>query len=252
VGDEIEVQFVVSRELELVPENIPLDILYEDEWIIAVNKPAGMVVHPAFGNWTGTFVNALLYHCRHLERNDDVRPGIVHRLDKDTSGVLLAAKSVDVLRKLSDLFAERTIEKTYLAVCVGKPASQEVCVPIGRHPIHRKQMAVLQEGGKEATTILQQMQAGKRVSLVRLQPKTGRTHQLRVHMKHIGHPIVGDPLYGRDDINAAYGINHQLLHAYSLSFLHPVLQTQVVLHAPLPPKMDQIIEKEIGIFKMLG
>ena len=243
IDDEVEVQFVVTKELEVTPENIPLQILYEDEHMLAINKPAGMVVHPGFGNWTGTFVNALLFYCKALEKQDTIRPGIVHRLDKDTSGVLLAAKTYAMHQGLTALFAKRAIDKRYLAVCLGKPAnSLHIKAPIGRHPIYRKQMAVLEVGGKEASTHFQLIKGNKQLSYLAIKLETGRTHQIRVHMKHIGHPLLGDALYGKEGQNALYKAERQMLHADSCSFIHPMTKQEIVIKAPIPEDMRKIIE----------
>ncbi len=237
-GDEIEVQFVPTVELDLTPENIPLNILYEDEYMIAVNKPAGLVVHPGPGNWKGTFVNALLYHCKGLERTDDIRPGIVHRLDKETSGVLIAAKTKEMHLKLSDLFARRQVEKHYLAICLGSPTNQTIDAPIGRSPTQRKLMAVV-ETGKPARTHIETLATNGTLSLLDINLETGRTHQIRVHLKHIQHPILGDDVYGK----MLYGATRQLLHASTLSFIHPMTKRPLLLKAEVPEDMKQFIEK---------
>jgi 23S rRNA pseudouridine1911/1915/1917 synthase len=242
-GDEIEVQFVVTRALDIAPENIPLDILYEDEELIVVNKAASMVVHPAHGNWSGTFVNALLFHCRNLECSDVIRPGIVHRLDKGTSGVLIAAKTAHMQERLARLFAARRVRKRYLAICLGKPENQTIRASLGRHPVLRKEIAVLEVGGKEAETELEILKSNGVLSLVALLPKTGRTHQLRVHLKHIGHPILGDPLYGRERQNSLFRARRQLLHAETLEFLHPKSGKLMTFIAPIPDDMKEVIEK---------
>ncbi len=236
-GDEIEVEFALTEEISLEPEDIPLDILYEDEYLLAINKPAGLVVHPAVGNWRGTFVNALLYHCKTLPKGDTLRPGIVHRLDKETTGLLLAAKTTDTQQKLVALFAERKIEKTYLAICLGNPGNQTLTTQIGRHPTQRKKMTVLQEGGKEAITRIETETCDGKVSVVHLFPKTGRTHQLRVHLKALGCPILGDTLYGNPSANTKYGATRQLLHAQTLKFTHPQTGKAIHLEAPIPKDM---------------
>lgn len=243
-GDEIEVQFVLTPEIALDPEPIPLDILYEDEQLIAVNKPAGMVVHPAPGNWRGTFVNALLHHCITLDREQSpLRPGIVHRLDKETTGVLLAAKTNWMHQRLVGLFQGRQMRKEYLAIVVGNPGDGEVNAAIGRHPVHRKQMTVVAEGGRQARTLYHTLKTSGELSLVRLQLVTGRTHQARVHMRHLGHPILGDPVYGNTGMNTKYRLQRQMLHAALLSFQHPETQQTVVLEAPLPADMQRIAEE---------
>lgn len=233
IGDEIEVCFQLTEEISLEPENIPLDILYEDDHLLAVHKPAGMVVHPAAGHPRGTFVHALLYHCKNLPFGNTFRPGIVHRLDKDTSGVLLAAKTYEVHQKLIELFSSRSIEKTYLAICAGNPGSTVVNAPIGRHPQRRQEMAVV-ENGKEAISQIRTLKIEKELSLVEIKPKTGRTHQIRVHLKHLGTPVLGDPVYGSPAANKKHQALRQLLHAQSLKFVHPISQQILELAAPLP------------------
>ena len=199
-GDEIEVCFQYTPESPVQPENIPLEILYEDEHFLAVNKPAGMVVHPAPGHRSGTFVNALLHYCKQIAPLDPLRPGIVHRLDKETSGVLLAAKTAKAHQKLVEKFSSREMEKTYLAFCVGKPRSGLLSAAIGRHPVHRKEMTIMPDG-KEAITDIQTLAFNDKLSFVLAKPKTGRTHQIRVHLKHAGAPVLGDSVYGSSKAN---------------------------------------------------
>lgn len=241
-GDEIEVEYVCAPELTLVPENLPLDIIYEDDHLLVVNKAAGMVVHPAPGNWTGTFVNALLYHCRelqargNLEGKQTIRPGIVHRLDKDTTGLLIAAKTAVAQQRLIEMFTNRQIHKEYLAICVGNPGEGKIEEPIGRHPIHRQKMSV-REDGRYALTWYHTLAHDSYLSFVRVEIATGRTHQIRVHMKHIGHPVLGDAVYGHLGANAKYGADRQLLHAYRLSFSHPITSDVLDFQAPIPRDM---------------
>jgi 23S rRNA pseudouridine1911/1915/1917 synthase len=240
-GDEIEICFQATPEATLQPENIPLEILYEDEHLLAVNKPAGMVVHPAPGHWTGTFVNALLFHCQDIApTTDPLRPGIVHRLDKETTGVLLAAKTLQAHQKLIELFANRQVQKHYLAICHGRPASTLVNLPIGRHPVHRKEMTVLPDG-REAITEIQIAAFNDKISLVLAKPRTGRTHQIRVHLKHIGCPVLGDVIYGKRDTHARH-----LLHAYRLTFDHPITGAPLRLIAPIPQDMLLWMQKLCG------
>jgi 23S rRNA pseudouridine1911/1915/1917 synthase len=241
-GDEIEVCFLLTPEISLEPQDIPLDILYEDEHLIAVNKPAGLVVHPAPGHPKNTFVNALLFHCRHLPSIDRVRPGIVHRLDKDTSGVLLAAKTSQAHSKLVELFSERRIQKRYLAICVGAPKEGLIDAPIRRHPVHRKEMAVCFEKGKEAKSICKVLGKTKHLSLVEVELITGRTHQIRVHLKHIGSPILGDPVYGNQSTNKKFSAARQLLHSHRLNFIHPMTLSPIHLKAPIPGDILQFTE----------
>ena len=243
VGDEIEVQFAAAPEIKLTSEAIPLTILYEDEHLLAVNKPAGMVVHPAPGNWSGTFVNALLYHCKGLAGQDDsLRPGIVHRLDKETSGILVAAKTLEMQQKLTALFASRQVYKEYLAICVGRPEDGEINAPIGRHPIRRKEMAIVSTG-RQASSFCRAVGWNEKISLVQIVIATGRTHQIRVHLKSKGNPILGDSLYGNSSINQYYGVHRQLLHARTIKFQHPLTGKQLELTASLPDDMLRFIRK---------
>lgn len=249
VGDEIEVEFVLTAELELKPENIPLDIIYEDESLIVIDKPPGLVVHPAPGHWSGTFVNALLYHCRDafasVQSNPQtaMRPGIVHRLDKDTSGLLMAAKTPLAQQRLIEMFVNRQIHKEYLAICVGNPGVGAIDAPIGRHPIHRKMMTVTEERGRKALTHYRVLSHNDKLSLVNVVIASGRTHQIRVHMKHRGHPVLGDDTYGLPHLNEEYGATRQLLHAYLLRFTHPITGKTIELKTEIPRDMQKICEK---------
>ena len=242
-GDEIEVCFQLTEQISLAPEIIPLDILFEDEHLIAINKPAGMVVHPAPGHWNGTFVNALLGHCQDLAPNGDpLRPGIVHRLDKNTSGVLIAAKTGPAHQKLVQMFSSCQMKKIYLAICIGRPPNTTVAAAIGRHPTQRKEMAVVAQRGKEAVSQIQVLAFDHQLSLVMIRPQTGRTHQIRVHLKYIGHPVLGDATYGSDKINDALKVQRQLLHAYRLSFMHPITNAPISLAAPIPEDLKKWID----------
>jgi 23S rRNA pseudouridine1911/1915/1917 synthase len=233
IGDEVEICFQLTPEISLEPENIPLDILYEDEHLLAINKPAGMVTHPAPGHYTKTFVHALLYHCKSLPNADTLRPGIVHRLDKDTTGILLAAKTVEAHQKLVEMFCARQLEKLYLAICVGTPGDGTIEAPIKRHPTKRKEMAIDPEGKPAISTCKVVAYDGK-LSLVEVQLITGRTHQIRVHLKHKGAPILGDAVYGSPAWNKKYETSRQMLHAWSLKFRHPVTGAAISLKAPIP------------------
>ena len=243
-GASIEVCFQLTPEISLAPERIDFEILYEDEHLIAINKPAGLVTHPAPGHWSGTFVNGLLFHCQTLQPDGTLRPGIVHRLDKETSGVLVAAKTSVAHAKLIELFASRKVEKSYLAICVGKPAAGRVSAPIGRHPKLRKQMAVV-ESGKEAITDIEVLAGEEWLTLVRARPYTGRTHQIRVHLKHLGAPVLGDKLYGKADTE------RHMLHAHKLALPHPITQVRLELEAPLPQDflaykfVDRVMSKNV-------
>ncbi|MFI5395660.1 MAG: RluA family pseudouridine synthase [Candidatus Binatia bacterium] len=219
------------------PEAIALDVLYEDEQLLVINKPPGMVVHPAPGNWHGTLVSALLHHWHGPRPGlDPFRPGIVHRLDKDTSGVLIIAKDPATLTALGNQFRRREVEKRYLAWVWGRVRSHSgtITAPIGRNPTHRTRMAV-RRGGREAVTAFEVVERCDDVTLLRLFPRTGRTHQIRVHLSSIGHPIVGDAAYGRTRSRAGkILIERQALHAEQIAFCHPGTGERVRFTAPLP------------------
>jgi len=246
-AEPLHVTFLPLEPLNVTAESIPLDILYEDDHLIAVNKPAGLVVHPSATSPSGTFANALLHHCQSLckEEFDPLRPGIVHRLDKDTTGVLLAAKNPFIHQKLSAAFKERTIQKSYLAICLGVPKQGLLSAPIKRHPIRRQEMAV-SEGGKEALSDICLLAHREDLSLVRITLLTGRTHQIRVHLKHLGCPILGDPVYGASSANARFGVGRQLLHAQRLEFFHPITGKPLVIECPPPPDMEKFVAQIEG------
>lgn len=234
-GDEIEIFFQLTPEISLEPEDIPLNILYEDEHLLAINKPSGMVVHPGPGHFSGTFVNALLAHLhRKVQPDEGIRPGIVHRLDKDTSGILLAAKTPLCHQKLVEDFCMRRMEKHYFAICVGKVKNGLVDAPIGRNPKKRQEMAVMEEGGKDAATEFTLLAYHDGLSFALAKPITGRTHQIRVHLKHIHAPVLGDAIYGSKTNNPAHHAARQLLHAYRLKFTHPITGVPMEIVAPLP------------------
>lgn len=243
-GDEIEIAFLATPELDLSPEAIPLSILYEDEHILIVDKPAGMVVHPVPGNWSGTFVNALLYHCQGLPGVESIRPGIVHRLDKDTTGLLIAAKTIEAQQQLIRQFASRQVYKEYLAICHGKPKEGKIEAPIGRHPFKRKEMAVL-ENGRPAITQCRVLQSNGYLSLLSLILETGRTHQIRVHLKHLGTPVIGDSIYGNATVNQRYAAKRQLLHAHRLRFSHPISGQELAFEAAIPEDMIHLIKTKL-------
>jgi 23S rRNA pseudouridine1911/1915/1917 synthase len=241
-GDEVQVFFILTPEIGLAAENIPLDIIYEDKDIIVVNKPPGLVIHPAVGNWTGTFVNGLMYHCQNLPDNGSLRPGIVHRLDKDTSGVLVAAKSSDAQKRLVEMFSTRKVYKEYIAICNGNPGKQELNSPIGRNPANRKTMAVI-PNGRPALSYCETLICDGKISIVKIELATGRTHQIRVHMKHNGTPVLGDATYGNIQANAKYGLKRQMLHAKILRFNHPISGNPMEFEAPLPEDMAELFKK---------
>lgn len=242
-GDEVEICFVLTPELSVAPQNIPLEILFEDEHLLIINKPAGMVVHPAPGHPDGTFANALLYHCKSLSaEKGDLRPGIVHRLDKDTSGILIAAKNTLAHQRLIEMFHARTIKKTYLAICCGNPGSRSIDAPIGRHPTRRQEMAVLPEKGKPALSHCRTLKTHGKYSLIEVDLITGRTHQIRVHMQHIGCPVAGDPLYGSLGKNSTLDAARQMLHAAKVSFQHPISQELISIKAPIPQDMLSLMK----------
>ncbi len=247
-GDEIEIQYVCLPQPNLTPENIPLEIIFEDEYMIVVDKPAGMVVHPASGNWSGTFVNALLYHCQEVSALLDptspelnVRPGIVHRLDKNTTGLLVAAKTSKAHEKLAALFFNREIRKEYLAICIGNPGNVDIEAPIGRNPSCYQKMAVVKEG-KKALSQCKTLSYNGKLSLVSVNLVTGRTHQIRVHLQSINTPVLGDPIYGNVKINLANKAERQMLHAHRLEFIHPFTQEHLKFEAPLPKEMNTIVK----------
>jgi len=244
-GDKILVTIPPPKPLEVLPEDIPLDIAYEDKDLIVVNKPQGMVTHPAHGHFTGTLVNALLYHCKNLSGIGGIlRPGIVHRLDKDTSGLLVVAKNDLAHQSLAKQLKERTITRSYLALVHGviRPNEGAIEAPIGRHLTKRKRMAVVlkpQAKKKEALTYFKVLERFKDYTLLEVEIKTGRTHQIRVHMAHIGHPIVGDPVYGRR--KEKFRLPGQALHAQTLGFIHPRTGKYLEFSRPMPNPMAEVV-----------
>ena len=248
-GEEVVVLLPAEESPNLLPEAIPLDIVYEDQALLVVNKPAGMVVHPAPGHPGGTLVNAVLAHCPELAGGEDDRPGIVHRLDRDTSGLILVAKSERVRRALQRQFQERQVHKAYLALLVGhlQPAWGRVEAAVGRDPHHRQRMAIL-PGGRQAVTeyhVLEQFAhqvgpAAGAYTLIEAEPVTGRTHQIRVHFASIGHPVVGDEVYGRRKTRLP--VPRQFLHARRLGFKHPLTGQRLELEAPLPEELAAVME----------
>jgi len=252
-GDTVVVDEPPPRPLDVDPEDIPLAIIHEDQDLLLINKPAGLVIHPAAGNPSGTLVNALLHHCQDLSGIGGVeRPGIVHRLDKDTTGIMIVAKSDRAHLALSIAFRQHTIRKTYLAVCYGAPTTGDgvVDASIDRHPRNRKEMAVVREG-RPARTLYEVEERYAGTSMLSCHPVTGRTHQIRVHMAHIGHAIIGDPLYaGRQWRNlsdpriqsACRSFPRQALHARRIAFEHPVTKELVEFEAPFPPDLEELLQ----------
>ncbi len=243
-GDKILLTVPEPVPPEALPENIPLDIVYEDDDLLVVNKPRGMVVHPAAGNPDGTLVNALLYHCGDSLSgiNGILRPGIVHRIDKDTSGLLIVAKNDFSHRLLAEQIKEHSFTRKYQAVVCGniKDDSGTINAPIGRHPTDRKKMTVTLKNSREAVTHYRVMARYRGYTHVELTLETGRTHQIRVHMAHIGHPIAGDPVYGGK--NYLKKLDGQCLHAYYISFVHPRTNETLTLSAPLPQYFTDFLE----------
>jgi len=248
LGEAIEIHSLPPQPTTATPEHIPLDILYEDSSLAAINKPPGMVVHPAPGQWHGTIVNALLGHWGWDMGEPSLRPGIVHRLDKDTSGVLLVAKHRAALENLAAQFKTRQVHKTYLAVVVGQWAQRAgiITLPLGRHPIDRKKMSIHARKSRPAVSRYEVVDSCKNVSLVQLFPETGRTHQLRVHLAALNHPIIGDRLYGSRRMEHALpsmfrDFPRQALHAEAIQFAHPGNQAAVTIRAPYPDDFAQLL-----------
>ncbi|MBS0629800.1 MAG: RluA family pseudouridine synthase [Verrucomicrobia bacterium] len=243
IGDEIEISFQLTPEIDVKPEAIPLDILYEDDHLLIINKPAGMVVHPAPGSPSGTFANALLYHCSQLNPAEfaTLRPGIVHRIDKETTGVLIGVKTSIAHKKMVEKFATRSIEKHYLAICCGVPKEGTLSAPIKRHPIKRQEMTVSDEG-KEAISHFKILERNHGLCLITVQLITGRTHQIRAHLKHLNCPLLGDPVYGSKSLNEKYRAVRPLLHAHTIKFTHPISGVPLEIVAPIPPDMKNFIE----------
>lgn len=244
IGDSIEVHIPDPVPLEVIAEDIDLNIVYEDEDVIVLNKPQGMVVHPAHGNYTGTIVNALLSHCNNLSGiNGVMRPGIVHRIDKDTSGIIVIAKNNEAHVSLSEQLKEHTITRCYNALVEGRVKNDEGTIEtmIGRNPKDRKEMAVVSRNGKIAVTHYTVLERFENYTLIEARLETGRTHQIRVHMAHIGHPIVGDPVYGYK--KQKFHTEGQLLHARILGFIHPRTGDYREFEAPLPEYFTSILNK---------
>ncbi len=243
-GDQISLELPEVQEPEAFPEDLPLDILYEDEDVLLVNKPKGMVVHPAAGHLSGTLVNGVLYHCRGQLSgiNGVLRPGIVHRIDRDTTGVLVVCKNDRAHQSLAAQLKEHSITRKYRAIVLGSLKEDgTVNAPIGRHPVDRKKMAVNRKNGKEAVTHYHVLEELKGYTYIECQLETGRTHQIRVHMASIGHPLLGDSVYGPS--RCPFALEGQCLHAMVLGFLHPSTGVYMEFEAPLPEYFEKLLQE---------
>ncbi len=252
-GDEIEIELIASTTCDFVPENIPLNIVFEDDDLVVIDKPAGLVVHPAAGVTSGTLANALAYHFQRLPNSQSIRPGIVHRLDKDTSGLLVAAKTESSHQNLSDQFRAREVFKSYLALVYGvvKQESGRIEQPIARDPRNRTRMAIV-AGGRGALSLFKVKRSFDAFTLLDVELKTGRTHQIRVHLAWLKHPVVGDEVYGGGRDNNVQDVQlrarirklkRQFLHAEQLGFAHPRSGEQMHFAASLPPELNGLLEE---------
>lgn len=244
-GDLIEIDIPDAVPTEIVPENIPLDILYEDDDLLIVNKPKGMVVHPAVGHSTGTLVNAIMYHCQgNLSGiNGEIRPGIVHRIDKDTTGSLIICKNDEAHRNIAEQIKEHSVTRRYVGVVAGTFSEESGTVEgaIGRHPNDRKRMTINEKNGKPAVTHYRVLQTLKGASFMEFELETGRTHQIRVHMASISHPLLGDMVYGNS--KNPYKLQGQALHARTIGFIHPTTGEYIEVSAPIPEYMTELVRK---------
>ena len=244
-GDVIEIDIPDAVPTEIVPENIPLDILYEDEDLLIVNKPKGMVVHPAVGHFTGTLVNAIMYHCQgNLSGiNGEIRPGILHRIDKDTTGSLIICKNDEAHRNIAEQIKEHSVTRRYVGVVAGTFSEESGTVEgaIGRHPNDRKRMTINEKNGKPAVTHYRVLQTLKGASFMEFELETGRTHQIRVHMASISHPLLGDTVYGNS--KNPYKLQGQALHARTIGFIHPTTGEYIEVSAPIPEYMTELVRK---------
>lgn len=243
-NDSIEIVIPEPEKLKLEPQNIPIDIVYEDDDVLVVNKPQGMVVHPAPGHYTGTLVNALLYHSKNLSSiNGIIRPGIVHRIDKDTTGLLMIAKNNNSHNFLAAQLKEHSTNRIYNALVHGniKTNSGTIDVPIGRHPVNRLKRAVVERNAKRAVTHFKVIDRYSDYTLIELKLETGRTHQIRVHMSYLGYPLVGDPLYGIK--KRKFNLKGQMLHAKVLGFVHPTKLEYMEFNSELPDYFKALLEK---------
>lgn len=247
-ADFIEVLIPSPQKIDIKPEDIPLKIVYEDKYLLVVDKEAGMVVHPSPGHYSGTLVNGLLHYCGNLSSiNGLLRPGILHRLDKDTSGLLLVAKEDRTHIRLAEAMQKREIKRRYRAIVHGisQPPQGKIDAPIGRHPRQRQKMAVVTRAGKPAVTLYKVIKTWENYSMLDIEILTGRTHQIRVHLAYKGNPVVGDSIYGRskkDEMDKFIG--RQALHAYELRFIHPITLKEKIFQSPLPRDMQRILGKK--------
>lgn len=244
--DTISVTIPEAQKIEILPENIPLSILYEDEELLVVNKPKGMVVHPSAGHLSGTLVNAVLFHCKDSLSgiNGEIRPGIVHRIDMDTTGALIICKTNAAHLFIADQIKEHTVIRRYRGIVNGivKNDSGVIEGAIGRHPLERKKMAVVEKNGKPAVTHYKVLKRFRSHTYMEFQLETGRTHQIRVHMAYIGHPLLGDSVYGK--VKDTYHLQGQTLHAIVIGFIHPTSRQYMEFIAPLPDYFEQLLNKE--------
>jgi 23S rRNA pseudouridine1911/1915/1917 synthase len=243
INDQVSLTVPAPAPITLNKKEMPLEILFEDEHLIIINKQAGLVVHPAPGHTEDTLVNGLLHYCD-IEQDEDetLRPGIVHRLDKDTSGLLITCKTKKAHEAMSLLFMNREIKKSYLAICLGKVQSETIEAPIARHKHFRQKMAVsFHEKAKNAITIAHNLYYDHEISLAKLDIITGRTHQIRVHMQHKKTPVLGDSVYGYTHANSSFKAKRQYLHAYSVQFTHPLTEIPMHIKAPLPEDMSEFL-----------
>ncbi len=241
--DLIEVSIPDAVETPILPENIPLDILYEDDDLLIVNKPKGMVVHPSAGHYTGTLVNAIMYHCKDSLSgiNGEIRPGIVHRIDMDTTGSLIVCKNDESHVFVAEQIKEHSVVRKYRGIVCGHVKEEEgtIHAPIGRHPIERKKMAINEKNGKDAITHYRVLEHFANYTYMEFQLETGRTHQIRVHMASIGHPLLGDTLYSSG--KSPYKLQGQTLHAMTIGFIHPRTKEYLEVSAPLPEYFEKIL-----------
>jgi len=243
-GDRVCVEIPLPEAHRAVPEDLPLAVLHEDAVLIAVNKAPGMVVHPAPGRWQGTLVNALLHRWGTLPAREELRPGIVHRLDRDTSGVMVVARTPAALEHLARQFHDRTVVKRYIAIVIGVVRRDELVInaPIGRHPVERKKMSTRSHTGRSALTRVRVLERFTATTLVEASPETGRTHQIRVHLAAHGHPVLGDTTYGRGRAIGSVVMARQALHAWSLTISHPTTGERLTFVAPLWPDLTAAVD----------